>query len=154
MNVQDFIDHHPGWFAPIFPIYFVSLWLIVATVISLLGGWYALAKSFRATHPFSGPSWGWQSGRMRLLANYNHCLRLGASAGGLYLATLFLFRFMHPPLLLPWSEIKVRRTKSWLFGEYVTFTLGHEQAIPLRIRGRVADKLRPAAGVDWPIEEM
>jgi hypothetical protein len=57
----------------------------------------------------------------------------------------FLFRFMHPPLLIPWSEIKVRRSKGWFF-EYVTFTMGHELAIPLRIRGKVAAKLRDVAG--------
>src|SRR6266567_3532600 len=28
---------------------------------------------------------------------------------------MFLFRFMHPPLLVPWSEIKVRRNKGWIF---------------------------------------
>jgi hypothetical protein len=56
---------------------------------------------------------------------------------GLYLASMFLFRFMHPPLLIPWSEIKVRRQKGWVF-EYVIFTLGHERAIPLRIRAKSA----------------
>jgi hypothetical protein len=43
----------------------------------------------------------------------------------LYLASMFLFRFMHPPLLVPWSENKVRRNKGWVF-EYVNFTMGHE----------------------------
>ena len=54
---------------------------------------------------------------------------------------MFLFRFMHPPLLVPWSEIKVRRNKGWVF-EYVIFTMGHELAIPLRIRAKLATKLR------------
>jgi hypothetical protein len=55
-------------------------------------------------------------------ANYNRVLTLGASQEGLYLASMFLFRFMHPPLLVPWSEIKVRRRKGWVF-EYVIFTV-------------------------------
>lgn len=65
---------------------------------------------------------------------------------------MFLFRFMHPPLLVPWSEIKVRKSKGWFF-EYVTFTIGQELAIPLRIRGKLAAKLRESAGNCWPIEE-
>ena len=85
-----------------------------------------------------------QSGRMRWLANYNNVLTLGASQQGLYLASMFLFRFMHPPLLIPWSEIKVQRSKGWIF-DYVTFTMGHELAIPLRIRGNLAAKLRESA---------
>jgi hypothetical protein len=93
-----------------------------------------------------------QSGQMRWLANYNNVLTFGVSPQGLYLASMFLFRFMHPPLLVPWSEIKVRRKKGWVF-ETVIFTMGHELAIPLRIREKLAAKLRESAGNHWPIEE-
>jgi len=71
---------------------------------------------------------------------------------GLYLAVLFLFRFRHPPLLIPWSDIKVRRRKGWIF-EYVTLTMGREIEIPLKIRKSLAAKLRAAAGASWPVEE-
>jgi hypothetical protein len=82
-----------------------------------------------------------QSGQMRWLANYNIVLTLGVSPQGLYLASMFLFRFMQPPLLVPWSEIKVRRKKGWVF-EYVILTMGHKLAIPLLIRAKLAAKLR------------
>ncbi len=93
-----------------------------------------------------------QSGQMRWLANYNNVLTIGVSPQGLYLASMFLFRFMHPPLLVPWSEIKVRRKKGWVF-EYVIFTMGHELGIPLRIREKLGAKLRESAGNCWPVEE-
>jgi len=93
-----------------------------------------------------------QSGQMRWLANYNRVLTIGVSPEGLYLASMFLFRFMHPPLFVPWSEIKVRRKNGWVF-EYVIFTMGHELAIPLRIRAKLAAKLRESAGIYWPVEE-
>jgi hypothetical protein len=93
-----------------------------------------------------------QSGQMRCLTNYNNVLTLGVSREGLYLANMLLFRFMHPPLLIAWSEIKVSRKKGWVF-EYVIFTLGREQAIPLRIRAKLAAKLRESAGNCWPVEE-
>ena len=89
---------------------------------------------------------------MRWLANYKNVLTLGASQQGLYLASMFIFRFMHPPLLVPWSNIKLRRSKGWFF-EYVILTMGHELAIPLRIREELAAKLREAAGNCWPVEE-
>ncbi len=89
---------------------------------------------------------------MRWLTNYNHVLTIGNGQEGLYLASTFLFRLMHPPLLVPWSEIKVRRKDGWVF-EYLIFTLGHELAIPLRIRAKLAAKLRESAGSCWPIEE-
>jgi hypothetical protein len=89
---------------------------------------------------------------MRWFANYNNVLTLGANQEGLYLASMFLFRFMQPPLLIPWGDIKVKRTKGWIF-EYATFTMGQEASIPLRIRSKLADNLRGMAGNHWPVEE-
>jgi hypothetical protein len=152
MAFQRFIDQHPGWFVVIFPVYFLTLWLLVSASLSYVGGWYSLARVYRALLPFNGAKWGMQSGKMRWLANYNNILTLGVNQEGLYVATMFLFRFMHPPLLVPWSEVRVRRSKGWFF-EYVTFTMGHELAIPLRIRGNLAVKLQGAAGNHWPVEE-
>jgi hypothetical protein len=152
MNLQHWIDQHPSAFAAIFPIYFLCLWFLVATIISLVGGWYSLARVYRTQVPFNGTKWRMQSGQMRCLMNYNNVLTLGVSPEGVYLASMFLFRFLHPPLLVPWSEIKVRRKKGWVF-EYVIFTMGHELAIPLRIRGKLAAKLRESAGNCWPVEE-
>ena len=37
--------------------------------------------------------------------------------------------------------------------ETVIFTMGHELAIPLRIREKLGSKLRESAGNYWPIEE-
>jgi hypothetical protein len=152
MNLQHWIDHYPSVFAAIFPIYFLSLWCLVAAIVSFIGGWFSLARVYRTRVPFDGTKWRMQSGRMRWLANYNNVLTFGVSPQGLYLASMFLFRFMHPPLLVPWSEIKVQRNKGWVF-DYVTFTMGHELAIPLRICEKLAAKLRESAGICWPIEE-
>ena len=79
-----------------------------------------------------------QSGQMRWRVNYNNVLTIGVSEEGLYLACMFLFRFMHPPMLIPWDEIKVRRSEGWIY-KYLTFTMGREKAIPLRIRATVAE---------------
>jgi hypothetical protein len=147
-----FIDRHPSLFAAIFPVYFVTLWLVVGSIISSVGGWLSLSRLYRAQVQFGGARWGGQSGRMRWLTNYNNVLTLGASRDGLYLAMNFPFRFMHPPLLIPWAEIKVRKSKGWFF-EYVTFTMGREMEIPLRIRTKLADRLKNEAGNNWPVEE-
>ncbi len=151
-NFQRFVDQHPSLFAAIFPFYFVTLWLFVGTVISLMGGWFSLSKLYRTRIPFKGEKLRLQSGQMRWLTNYNSVLTLGANQEGLYLASMFLFRFMQPPLLIPWGEVKVRRYKGWFF-EYVIFTLGRESSIPLRIRSKLAEKLRNMAGNRWPVED-
>ncbi len=152
-HLQRFITEHPLLFwAVIFPAYFISLWLLVSTVISLIGGWFSLSKIYRARGQFLGTQLRRQSGQMRWLAKYGGVLTLGTNQEGLYLANMFLFRFMHPPLLIPWEQVRIRRGKFWFF-EYVTFILGRELAIPLQLRSKLADQLRSMAGDRWPTED-
>jgi len=79
MNLQHWIDQHPSAFAAIFPIYFLSIWLSVGAIVSLVGGWHSLAKVYRTRVLFDGVKWRMQSGQMRWLANYNRVLTLGVS---------------------------------------------------------------------------
>lgn len=150
MSTQYFMTHY---FPVAFPIFFVCLWILICGVISRVGGWALLSKFFRAQLPFTGTRWRLQSGQMRYMVGYNNCLDIGADRESLYLAVFPILRFMHPPLLVPWHQIKVRRGKRWPWGESVTFTLGYEAAIPLKISGTLAARLRDAAGGSWPIEE-
>ena len=90
---------------------------------------------------------------MRWLTGYGNCLTVGANSYGLYLRILFLFRFMHPPLFIPWSEVSIKTRRNLILGEQVTLTLGHERAIPLTIR-RLISKLKAAVGSAWPLEAI
>jgi hypothetical protein len=153
MNLQHAIHQHPYLLPLVFPMYFVSIWLVVGMSVSRIGGWWSLAKVYRTQDEFHGDTWRWQSGQMRYCTNYNRALTIGSSAQGLYLSSMFLVRFMHPPLLVPWSEIKVQKNNGWLI-KYVTFSLGHELAVPLKVRESLAAKIKRSAGSYWPIEEM
>ena len=149
MNARDLATHN---LPVILPTYLIGLWLLISAIVSYIGGWFSLSRAFCAPDEFKGPKWKFQSGRMRWGTNYGSILTLGANQDGLYLAVMPLFRFMHPHLLVPWNEIKVRRSKGRLF-EYVTFLMGHEVSIPLKVLGKVASKLRDIAGSSWPMEE-
>jgi hypothetical protein len=151
--MQNWLDQHQSALWIIVPCYAVALWLLVSAVISYIGGWSTLATRFRFTMPFLGKKWRLQSGQMRLFAGYANCLTLGCNQDGLYLAILPLFRFRHPALLIPWDEITICRTQG-LFFRYVRFGLGRELDIPLRLRSRIADELKNAAGAKWPAERM
>jgi len=133
------------------PAYIVALGLLLPGLISYIGGWTALAKRFRLREPFVGERWWGQSGQMRSIAGYNHCLTIGSSPQGLYLAMMPLFSFRHPPLLVPWNEITVSRRQSRFFGS-VRLGLTRELDIPLGLRPKLADKLKRAAGDRWPVE--
>ena len=151
--MQNWLDQHQGAIWIIAPCYAITLWLFVSAGISYIGGWNTLAKRFWFRTPFLGEKWRGQSGQMRWIAGYGNCLTLGCDDQGLYLAIMPLFRFRHPPLLIPWDEIKISRTRI-LFFRYVRFGLGRELDIPLYLRAQLADKLRSAAGDQWPIEEV
>lgn len=153
MDLQSFINRHAHWFLAIFPFYFLSLWLLGSTIISCTGGWHTLAATFRTHNPFVGKQWKGQSAHMQWVTGYHRCLTFGSSREGLYLSIISLFRFMHPPLLIPWSEIEVRRRKVWFLGEFVTLRLGRETPVPVTIRGRLAEKLCDSAADQWPIEK-
>jgi len=149
-QMQAWMDQYPVAFGL---VYFVFLWLLVLFVISLLGGWFSLSRKFRYRGKFSGPKWAGVSGWMRGMAHYGNCLVIGANPDGLYLAMIFLFRFAHPPMFIPWNEVTFSR-KRILFINFVRFELGRENPVPLSIRESLASKLKIAAGNGWPIESL
>jgi hypothetical protein len=63
-----------------------------------------------------------------------------AAEDALYLSVLFPFRVGHPPLRIPWNEIKLSRTKRFWF-RYVVLTLGNQEHIPMRISERMVRNL-------------
>lgn len=143
------MDHY---FPVLFPFFFLGMWLLFSFLLSRMGGWHLLARPFRTDLPFSSEVWRFQSAQMRWAANYNNCLTVGAGPEGLYLAVWLIFRFGHRALLIPWSEIRVRRIEGVFDGSYI-LTLGREAQVPLRIRGKLGKKLHAAAGTYWPVEE-
>jgi hypothetical protein len=90
------------------------MWFFVLALLSGIGGWWTLAKNFRAEGPPpTGRHWlvsgslGW--------ADYRSTLIVGHSEAGLYLAAFPLFRPFHPPLLIPWPAIAARTRRGvWL----------------------------------------
>src|SRR5229473_2436935 len=103
MNLQRLIDQHPSVFAVIFPIYFLSLWLLVGAILGFIGGWFSLAKVYRTRVAFIGVKSRMLRVKMRWLANYNNVLTIGVSQQGLYLSSMFRFRFMNTPMIVPWG---------------------------------------------------
>ena len=148
--MQRLLDAYPLLvFLPIVP-----LWCGVCFVIAQITGWATLARRFRATSPPPPQTWNRQTTRMRWSARYGRCLTVGADPAGLYLAPFFLYRVGHPPLLLPWPEVSVRRRWKVLFLRYVELQLGREEQIPLRISGALADRIQAASGQNWPVEPV
>jgi hypothetical protein len=133
----------------VFLAFFLGVWLLVTGLISTMDGWADLAPRFRATQPFTGEKV--QVYRSSLRSHgFRRSLTLGADYQGLYLEMFFMFRFRHPPLFIPWEEIRHGGVKPGLLEPDVLLYLGNQEAVPLTIEQRSAEKLRQAAGDRWP----
>ncbi len=101
-----------------FPIFFAMIWCLVMLICSLVGGWNKLAGEYSAKErDLSKVDWhSWQRGQIGLI-EMKSTFWIGVSPDGLYLSTgpAFLFRFMHPPLLIPWQRIAAIKDVNKIF---------------------------------------
>jgi len=145
--MQPWVDRHCLLFVALDILF---TYIAVSVVISYVGGWASLSKRFRFRGQFPGSRWRGQSGQMRWIAGYRHCLTVGANENGLYLATFPFFPLAHPPLLIPWSEVSHSKRRMFFF-PMVRFELGRETAVPFWVRETLAERLRNVAGKARPV---
>ena len=131
-----------------FVIGFVILWLTVCYLISIVGGWSRLAKEYRSDSRVDGRRWSFQSGSMRFGTSYTNVLTVGAGEAGLSLSMFILFRVGHPPLLIPWSDLRKHDASGWFRGQRLTSTKA--PSVVLRFRSGLIEKIEAARG--QPIE--
>jgi hypothetical protein len=83
-------------------------------LLSMLGGWTSLAGEFRATQRADGERFRFVSGSMGTRVfpvSYGGCLFVTVNETGFGLSILFPFRFLSPPLFIPWSQVASAETK-------------------------------------------
>ncbi len=118
---------------------------LLCLLISWWSGWRALVRRFRHDQEFYGTIFRMQSARFRAFAHYNNAIDFSADSSGIYMRTIWIVP-QHPPLHIPWSEIKiVKREKFWIW-EYTHYRLGTQEHIPMAIRSELSDKLHQEAG--------
>lgn len=126
-------------FAVVFPFLFVGMWCLVLRILSSASGWMKLAGRFHHPDKFEGKCHHFQSARMKLV-NFNSALVIGVSPQGLYLRPMILFRFFHPPLLIPWAEIQAEPVQKLCFTGY-RLTFRSFPDITLDLGARAFDKI-------------
>ena len=116
----------------------------VGFLISLQSGWFSLSRRFKQqSDPYgetktAGPFF--YTVYMRWWSKYSSTIRLTAGTDALYVSILFPLRIGHPPLRIPWGEIRFGRSK-FFFRTYLMLTLGNQEKIPMRISLRMARNL-------------
>jgi len=125
-------------------------WLLISFLVSHLSGWSTLAKDYAARRPFVGERWPFQSAAVRwILMSYNNGLTFGADREGFYVSVMFLLRPFHPPLFIPWSDVKVQRGK-FCGSRFVRLRFEKQPFIPVVIGEKLANRMAEQAGGAWP----
>lgn len=101
-----------GGFLVIFPLF----WIAVVWLISRLGSWSRLARSFAASGPASGETFGWVSAQLGWFANYSSCLTVTVSGKGLHIEPWSVFKFGHRPLFVPWQAVEQMTVNQFMLG--------------------------------------
>jgi hypothetical protein len=116
---------------------FALLWRLVLFVLSRIARWPELRERYAITQPFSGAVWRSASAHLGPLW-YASTLTLGGSPDGLYIAAQFPFHFDTSPVLIPWSEIQVRRERR-LFQNVTVLAFERIPGLTLRLTGSGAN---------------
>lgn len=109
----------PQWFIPFFAV----MWFVACGSLALVSGWWSLASRFATAGSAQGQRFRFVSGSMglRLLpVNYSNCLFVTVNDEGFRLAVLFVFRFLSPPLFIPWARVESVAEKRFLFMRYAS----------------------------------
>jgi len=109
-------------FAQYFPLLFIAIWIGALYLLSLIGGWSALAEKYRCDSDITDNWRGWQSGYFGIL-HYGGCLWIATTPRGLCLKTgpFFIFSAFHPPLCIPWENIASVKEGTFFFVRLTDF---------------------------------
>jgi hypothetical protein len=114
----------PLWVIPLF----LSVWIVVNIVLSLMSGWFQLSRKFPCPKDFQA-KYSFRLTTMTLgipylPVGYRNCIYIRIGEAGIKISILFLFRILNPPILIPWREIEsVKRVKPKLVNMLVHSTI-------------------------------
>ena len=120
------------WLAPLAVLGFPLFWLFVCFLIARLGGWAGVAKALAARHRPEGTHFSGLSLQIAPATSYGGCVSATFSRDGLWLAPIWLFRFGHRPLLVPWDRVgpPAQQRILWFRQTYLPIQSGRR---PLRL---------------------
>lgn len=134
-----------------FIVFFPILWVAISFVLSRISGWHELGEKYSRINFVSGEKWRFRSARLRHSVSYNNCVIFVANREGLGISIFFLFRFGHPPLFIPWTDISIQKETKF-FRKALCFMVGREFPIPIMVYKNLGNKILSVAGQNPPEE--
>jgi len=135
-------DPDSEWFLPTFVIF----WFAIGGGLSLLGGWYNLAGQFKSDESIDGERFRFRSGAIGwslFPVSYGSCLFATVGSKGFALSILFVFRFLHPRLVIPWTAIeRCENVRFWFMRQVAVHIIGFNRR--LLFGGRLGNRILEA----------
>lgn len=124
-----------------------AMWILVTGILSLAGGWYSLAKSYRPPERSMGPGnvYTFQSVTIGLLGNYRSCVKVAIHDEGIIMRPIVLYHFMHGPVFIPWSGMADAGRSDFLMFSGVAFRAGKRN---ITLRGKSAQEVLKRLGIE------
>jgi hypothetical protein len=123
----------------IWPLFFIAIWASVLLLMSWIGGWRRLAARYASIQrPTGGAVFQLATGMVGW-ARYKRVLSIRTTDDGLFLDIRRVFRFGHPPLFIPWADIRKARRVTLFYTEFVAFDVGDPVVASLRLPTAVFD---------------
>jgi hypothetical protein len=155
-------------FTYIAPILFIGFWAVFSYVDSKMAGWNSMAESYPLRTPYSGKRFAMETCCLGN-ANYKRGLTLGPNQVGLYIEVSFLYRWWHPPLFIPWSDIahvpvapedkkkevsvpflKLQLTRN----PFIELQIAKNPGKPLKVSQKLAQSLADASGGAFQLKKF
>ncbi len=121
---------------------YVVLWCLLFHALARLSGWHAVGLRHSTSVMPDGQRFGWGYSRFGWI-DYNGCQTFVVAAEGLYLALWTPFDVAHPPLLLPWTSLRVVEERRGRFYPMTVFDVDDPPVVRIRIPFKVYDAARP-----------
>jgi hypothetical protein len=126
----------PIWF----PFVFLLVWLAVTGMLALVSGWVSLARTYRAATRPEGIRLARQVTSVGLVPE-NGVTDITVATEGLYLSAFPVFRFLRPPLLIPWCDVRIDGNNNVVWLRRYQLDLGSTGTIT--VKRRAYDAIRP-----------
>jgi hypothetical protein len=143
--------------SPAFLLLFVVFWFSFSWILAKRSGWAKLASAYPAPRSLDGAHWSFQSARFGRRASYRGTIHVSADSLGMHLSMFLPFRFGHPPVFVPWTELTGRQDRQSLLGvvvEFIELRFAGAPQVDCQIHGRLADELERASGGIWHYQRI
>jgi len=131
-------------FALLFPVLFIGMFILIAYIVSRTG-WVRLVEKYKAVEGFQGERVGFLISASVNSGNYNNMIILKYNYEGIYLKTGIIFRAFHPPVLIPWSEIKEVRERKIFFTNMKELVVGDPFVAIITLKASVYNRIEKPA---------